>query len=175
MGVGGFQIRWDGVPNFGQDSVYIPANQRVGYNSADLWSGVREVDRLFRGYRNRCPGSHIKMLGHSGGAAVLHMWVAQHKYEPNATAILIADPKRAAGPGGDGIAGNPVAALVGLYGTDSDFGDFPVLTVCNAGDWVCNEDAGLHGYLWTGVHANYDMNPWNYPNWISGQWYRGIY
>ncbi len=184
FGVGGFQIDLETFPpNLGQPSLYIPnTDQPVGYNSIDINDGVRELNKLFWEYRGRCPGSHIKILGHSGGAAVVHVWVSQHQDVPNATAILVSDPKRAAGPGGDGLAGNPLAGpaeFVGIFsgaaGTDADFGDFPVLTICNAGDWVCNEDAGPHGYLHTGVHGAYDINPWSYPNFIRGNWFPEVY
>src|SRR5690606_6782659 len=62
IGIGGFNINLAGIPNTGQDSMYIPSNQPVGYNSLDINAGVRELDRLFWGYRTMCPGSHIKML-----------------------------------------------------------------------------------------------------------------
>ncbi|MFC4373355.1 cutinase family protein [Nocardia halotolerans] len=179
FGVGGFEINGGGT---GQTSTYIPADQPVGYNSVDITAGVNELDRLFHAYRNRCPGTHLKMLGHSGGAAVVHVWVSQHQTEPNATAILLSDPKRTAGPGGPGIAANPLAVpadLLGLFrgaaGVDANFGAFPVLTVCNAGDWVCNESAGMWGYLTTGVHGKYDLNPRNYPNFVRGNWFPPVY
>lgn len=183
FGVGGFTVDTTTFPpDLGQPSLYIPSDQPVGYNSIDILDGVRELDRLFNEYRGRCQGSHIKILGHSGGAAVVHVWVSRNTHVTNATAVLAADPKRAAGPGGDGLAGNLLAAPAGWLGifrgaagTDSDFGDFPVLTICNAGDVVCNEDAGWRGYLYTGVHGKYDLNPWNYPNFIRGQWYQDIY
>ncbi|MFD3594289.1 cutinase family protein [Nocardia sp. NPDC058640] len=179
FGAGGFEINAHGT---GQSSTYIPADQPVGYNSVDLVAGVAELDRLFHDYRNRCPGTHLKMLGHSGGAAVVHMWVSQHTDEPNATAILVSDPKRVAGPGSAGIAANPLAIpadWIGIFrgaaGADANFGAFPVLTICNAGDWVCNESAGLRGYLTTGVHGRYNLNPHAYPNYARGVWFPPVY
>jgi cutinase len=179
LGVGGFAVSAAGT---GQDSAYIPSDQRVGYNSIDINAGAAELDRLFWLHRDACPADHIKIIGHSGGAAVAHVWVSRNKYEQNANAILLADPKRAAGPGGDGLAGNPFAGALGLVGvfsgaagTDADFGSFPVLTVCNAGDWVCNEDAGPDGYLFSGVHGKYDVNPWDYGDWDSGVVWNEIY
>jgi cutinase len=183
FGVGGFTVDTTQFPpDLGQPSLYIPSDQPVGYNSLDITDGVRELDRLFNAYRSRCPSSHIKILGHSGGAAVVHVWVSQNKHTTNVTAILAADPKRPAGPGGPGLAGHLLAAPAdwlgffrGASGTDADFGNVPVLTICNDGDWVCNINAGAWGYATTHVHGNYDLNPWNYPNFVSGQWYRPIY
>lgn len=183
FGVGGFTVDTTTFPpDLGQPSLYIPSDQPVGYNSIDILDGVRELDRLFNEYRGRCQGSHIKILGHSGGAAVVHVWVSRNKHATNITAILAADPKRPAGPGGPGLAGHLLAAPLdwigffrGASGTDADYGTVPVLTICNDGDWVCNLDAGPEGYATTHVHGNYDLNPWNYPNFISGQWYRPIY
>lgn len=183
FGVGGFTIDTTKFPpDLGQPSLYIPSDQPVGYNSIDILDGVRELDRLFHEYRSRCAGSHIKILGHSGGAAVAHVWVSRNPNASNVTVILASDPKRAAGPGGDGLAGNPLAMpanWIGIFrgaaGTDANFGSVPVLTICNAGDVVCNEDAGWNGYLRTGVHGRYDLNPNSYPNFVSGQWYNDIY
>lgn len=184
FGVGGFTVDTTRFPpDLGQPSLYIQgADQPVGYNSLDITDGVRELGRLFYEYRDRCPGSHIKILGHSGGAAVVHVWVSQNKYVGNVTAILAADPKRPAGPGGPGLAGHILAVPAdwlgffrGASGTDADFGTVSVLTICNDGDWVCNINAGPKGYATTHVHGNYDLNPWNYPNFVSGQWYRPIY
>ncbi|MGW6624215.1 hypothetical protein ACWF99_23560 [Nocardia sp. NPDC055002] len=183
IGVGGFQIDTSVFPpNAWQPSTYIPSDQPIGYDSLNITAGANELEKQFRIHRNACPGDHIKMLGHSGGAAVVHVWVSRNQFEPNATAILAADPKRAPGPGSGGIAGNPAAlaldfigAFRGAAGTDRNFGPFPVLDICNAGDWVCVESAGLHGYLNTGVHGKYDLNPHNYPNFARGNWFPAIY
>lgn len=184
FGVGGFQIDLETFPpSLGQPSLYIQgADQPVGYNSIDINDGAREIERLFREYRSRCPGSHIKILGHSGGAAAAHVWVSRHPDEENVTVILVADPKRPPGPGNGGIAGHFLAVpanLLGLFagaaGTDSNYGRVPVLTICNAGDWVCNRDASPQGWAFGTVHGQYDLNPNNYPNFISGQWYNDIY
>lgn len=185
IGVGGFNNN-AGV-GFFQDSLYVPSDQPVGYPSLNLDAGAAELARLFDEHRNYCPGDHIKMLGHSGGAAVVHKWVSAHKDVQNANAILVADAKRAAGPGGPGLAGwtplgvqvGELAAMVGIFKgsqpADADFGDFPVLTICNAGDFICNTDAGPIGYMTTDIHGRYDMNPWNYDNWARGQDWREIY
>ncbi|MEU4709493.1 cutinase family protein [Nocardia salmonicida] len=184
MGVGGFQIGTDafGIPNFAQTSSYVPSDQPVGYNSLSINAGAAEIDRLYHQHRAECPADTVQIVGHSGGAAAAHVWVSAHKYEDNVSVVLLSDPKRAAGPGGSGLAGHPLAgpaAFVGIFagaaGTDSDFGTVPVLTVCNAGDWVCNRSAGVHGYLVTGVHGKYNLNPAAYPIGISGQWYQEIY
>lgn len=186
IGIGGFNN--NAGAGFWQDSLYVPfTDQPVGYPSLNLDAGAAELDRLFWEHRNACGGDHIKMLGHSGGAAVLHKWVSAHKDVPNATAILVADAKRAAGPGGPGLAGwkplglpvGKLAAMVGIFKgsqpADADFGDFPVLTICNAGDFICNTAAGPIGYMTTDIHLRYDMNPWVYPNFARGQDWREIY
>ncbi|MFE7717505.1 cutinase family protein [Nocardia rhizosphaerihabitans] len=184
MGVGGFQISTDalGIPNFAQTSSYVPSDQPVGYNSMDINAGAREIERLYRNYRAQCPEDLVQILGHSGGAAAAHVWVSAHRYEQGVSVILASDPKRVAGPGGSGLAGHPLAgpvAFVGVFagaaGTDANFGTVPVLDICNAGDWVCNRAAGVHGYLVTGVHGKYNLNPWSYPFGISGKWYQEIY
>src|SRR5690606_7132736 len=133
IGVGGAQITWAIPPHTGQDSSYMIGDALVGYNSIHIDEGVAELDRLFWQYRAACPGSHIKLMGHSAGAAVIHVWVSNHQQVPNASAVLFADPKRAAGPGGPGIAALRLrlpAELLGLFrgvgGADANFGAFPV-------------------------------------------------
>jgi cutinase len=173
IGIGGFTMTGPGIT--GQDSGYLNVNQRVGYNSADPNSGLRELDRLIWQHRNTCPTDHLKLLGHSEGAGLIHVWVSQHQWFPNANAVLLADPKRVAGPGSAGIAGNPLAPHFPgppLAGVDADFGDFPVLEVCNGDDWICNEEAGPIGYAVKGVHGDYMYSADAYGDWDSGVWFR---
>src|SRR5690606_23769168 len=172
MGVGGFVVSLS--HGTGQPSTYMGVDQPVGYNGLNPVGGLRELDRLYWQHRNRCPGDHVKILGHSMGAAIVHTWVSEHRYEPRVSAVLLSDPKRAAGPGSDGLAGNSLNFVVGypLAGTDANFGIVPVLSVCNSADVVCNEVAGWHGYLFTGAHTNYSADADDYPDNASGVWFR---
>ncbi|MCM6778236.1 cutinase family protein [Nocardia sp. CDC159] len=172
LGVGGFTF---GLSTGGrQDSRYMVADEHVEYNTFQPKSGVREVNRLFWAHRRACPDDHIKLIGHSEGAAVVHAWVSAHQRVANADAVLIADPKRAAGPGGPGLAATIITFLVGepLVGTDANFGAFPVLSVCNRDDVVCNINAGWSGYLIRNAHGAYHLDAAHYPDNASGTWYR---
>jgi predicted alpha/beta-fold hydrolase len=40
--------------------------------------GVNELNRLIRDHRNACPGQHVKAVGFSLGAAVVHTWVTEN-------------------------------------------------------------------------------------------------
>lgn len=165
LGIGGFE--WGG----GQNSAYFTVNQHVGYNSWDPNSGVNELNRLFWDHRNQCPGDHIKILGHSEGAALVHHWVTHNQWVENANAVLLADPKRWApwtgsGPGityDKGWLGAPLA------GVDDWFGGFPVLTLCRWDDVICNVNNDWGPYF-AGHHGWYDFNAWNYGDWDSGAW-----
>ncbi len=170
IGVGGLAI---GVLGFGENSTYLAVDQRVGYNSADPMSGLRELDRLFWQHRTACPDDHVTLIGHSEGAGIIHSWVTAHQGMPNVNAILLSDPKRVAGPGSAGLSGDTLAPLVGypLAGVDADFGDLPVLQVCQHDDVICNEEAGWFGYL-TGAHGRYDYNSRHYSHDASGAWFR---
>ncbi|MFD4196426.1 cutinase family protein [Amycolatopsis thermoflava] len=84
-------------------------SQRVGYPAIPVAinarQGVDELNRLIRDQRNACPGQHVKAVGFSLGAAVVHTWVTENwPTIDNVNAVLIADPKRAAGPGNAGAA-----------------------------------------------------------------------
>ena len=158
-------------------------NQRVGYPAQPIGynarQGVNELNRLIRDQRNACPDQHVKALGFSLGAAVVHTWVTEnHETIDNVNAVLIADPKRAAGPGNAGAAAHPaVAPVVGapLAGADNFFGDIPVLTLCTD-DIICDADAasGLPGYF-TGKHGNYNFNVDVYSDDARGQWFNGVF
>ncbi|MBB5981935.1 cutinase [Kribbella solani] len=159
-------------------------SQRVGYPAQPIGvnarQGVNELNRLIRDHRNACPGQHVKAVGFSLGAAVVHTWVTENwETFDNVNAVLIADPKRAAGPGNAGAAAHPlVAPVVGapLAGADNFFGDVPVLTLCT-NDIICdiNASSGLPGYLWEGKHGNYNFNVDVYTDDARGQWFNGVY
>lgn len=168
--------RWDvavgGLNGAGaQDSRYLPnANQYVGYNSYDTQAGVNELNRLVRQHRAACPGDHISMTGHSGGAAVVHVWIEQNGNIGNINAVLLADPKRAAGPGGPGFAQTdwPFNTIQPLAGANANFRGVPTLTVCRASDHICNSQAGWDGYAFRNAHGAYDMNVKAYATNSSG-------
>lgn len=156
-------------------SIFSPyVDQPVGYNSLDPISALDEIDRLFWLHRNECPFDHIRLIGHSEGAAILHAWITANPNVANTNAILLSDPKRAPGPGGGGLSSIPGNRLVGypLAGVDDWFGTVPVLTVCNHDDQICDISAGWWGYVTAGAHERYDFNVWDYGNWDSGVWYR---
>ena len=148
-----------------QSSAYLQANQLVGYNSADPVGGLNELNRLIFEHRAQCPGDHIKIVGHSEGAAIAHQWVAEHQWFPRANAVLLADPKRFAvpGTGQHGLANNPLNFVVGypLRGVDANFGNFPVETICRWQDVICKDDGNWIGYL-TGAHTAYNFNAFFY-------------
>ncbi|GHF19402.1 hypothetical protein GCM10017786_61550 [Amycolatopsis deserti] len=159
-------------------------SQRVGYPAIPIGfnarQGVNELNRLIRDQRNVCPGQHVKAVGFSLGAAVVHTWVTENwPTIDDVNAVLIADPKRAAGPGNAGAAAHPlVAPVVGapLAGADDFFGDIPTLTLCTD-DIICDANAasGLPGYLWENRHGNYNFNVDVYSDDASGQWFNGVY
>ena len=166
IGVGGFTLTGPGVT--GQDSGYLNVNQRVGYNSADLNGGIGELNRLVLQHRAECPADHIMLLGHSGGALVVHRWVSDAQDFPNLNAVLLADPARAAGPGGPGFSAAELGWLGGRYaGTDANFGSIPVREICHPNDHICNADSDWFGYA-TGAHNAYDFNAWDYGTDDSG-------
>lgn len=168
VGVGGF------VATGGQDSAYIGnVNQRVGYNSYDTQGGVNELNRLVREHRAQCGGDWIQMTGHSGGAAVVHAWIEQNGNIGRIGAVLLGDPKRAAGPGGPGFAQTdwPFNTLPTLAGANANFRGVPTLTVCNGGDHICNSQAGWEGYLFFGAH-NYNYNAKSYAQGGNGVIFR---
>lgn len=172
IGIGGLTTTGPGIT--GQDSAYIIANQRVGYNSADPQSGANEINRLVRSHRAQCPRDHILILAHSGGALAAHTWVSQTQSFPNLNVVLLADPKRAPGPGGPGFSAvPPMSWLPYPYsGADANFGTIPVLSVCSHDDHICDSNAGWLGYA-TGVHvAAYDFNASHYSPTATGVIYR---
>lgn len=172
VGIGGLQI---GIPGgTGEDSRYLSVDQPVGYDSGNPISGYRELDRLILRHRYECPADHIEIVGHSEGSGIAHAWITANETFPNVSAVLIADPKRAAGPGGAGLAGIPGNWIVGwpLAGVDSNFGAVPVLEVCHSNDWVCNFPAGPVGYLFESAHTDYDFTASDYPSNADGVWFQ---
>lgn len=162
IGIGGLAI----PPH--QDSGYMGTNHRVVYNSWDANEGLGRLNADIWHHRNVCPDDHIEVVAHSGGAAIAHAWVSANQDFPNANAVLIADPKKAAGPGGNGM--SALGGFLGypLAGTDANFGSFPVLTLCRWDDWVCNLDAPWGLSHINGSHGAYSMNAWDYDDWSSG-------
>ncbi|MGW4589374.1 cutinase family protein [Amycolatopsis thermoflava] len=183
---GTYTIVVGGTGDNDSDDPYWQGNisQRVGYPAIPVGinarQGVDELNRLIRDQRNACPGQHVKAVGFSLGAAVVHTWVTENwPTIDNVNAVLIADPKRAAGPGNAGAAAHPlVAPVVGapLAGADDFFGDIPTLTLCTD-DIICDANAasGLPGYLWEGRHGNYNFNVDVYSDDARGQWFNGVY
>lgn len=150
-------------------------NQRVGYNSFDTRWGINELNRLVWDHRNACPGDRIRAVGHSGGAAVVHRWATENgqHFQGKASIVLLADPKRPAGPDGPGFAATDFPFNVtfnGLAGADNNYGGLPALQVCNKSDHICNAWASWDGYL-NGTHNNYVFDVNHYPFGINGQWY----
>ncbi|MFF2551832.1 hypothetical protein ACFVUS_12580 [Nocardia sp. NPDC058058] len=169
--MGGFTLSGPGLT--GEDSSYLAGDQRIGYNSADPYSGLNELDRLFWSHRGECPGDHIRIVAHSEGAGIAHAWVTAHQDVDNANAVLIADPKRAGdGSGWDGL--SVAGGFLGypLAGVDDWFGGFPVLEICNRDDQICDTSAGWWGYLFGGAHGRYDFNAYDYGDGDSGTWYQ---
>lgn len=170
--VGGAKVSW--TTGTWEDSSYLAGDQRVGYETLNPFGGLVELDRLINEHRNECPDDHIKLLGHSEGAGIIHAWVTAHNGYGNISAVLLADPKRIAGPGGPGLSSSHFAPLIGypLAGVDDWFGDIPVLEVCNHDDIVCNAEAGWYGYLFTGAHGRYNGDADTYSDWDSGVWFQ---
>ncbi|MFI5776143.1 hypothetical protein [Nocardia sp. NPDC051570] len=171
LGVGGFTFGSFGGGR--QDSRYMVADQHIEYNTFRPMSGVGEINRQFWLHRRACPDDHIKLIGHSEGAGLVHAWVSAHQRVRNADAVLVADPKRSPGPGGPGLAATMITFLVGepLVGTDANFGAFPVLSVCNRDDVICNINAGWTGYLIRNAHGAYHLDAAHYPDDASGTWF----
>ena len=166
IGVGGLTVAGPGIT--GQDSGYLNVNQRVGYNSADVNAGIGELNRLVLQHRADCPADHIMLIGHSGGALVVHRWVSDAQDFPDLNAVLLADPARAAGPGGPGFSDAELSLLGGRYaGTDANFGSIPTLSICHPNDHICNSQSDWVGYL-TGAHGAYDYNASDYSTDASG-------
>ncbi|SEP00192.1 cutinase family protein [Amycolatopsis saalfeldensis] len=163
-------------------------SQRVGYsaelNSQSARQGVDELNRLIRNQRAACPGQHVKAVGFSEGAAVLHIWVTENwKTFGNVNAVLIADPKRDPhGLGGPGLAGQAPSVIFGpivgypLVGVDSFFGNIPTVSLCTD-DIICDEAAasGWIGYAQHKHTENYNFNVDVYSDNGVGQWFNGQY
>jgi len=171
IGVGGAKVSvYSGT---WEDSSYVYADQRVQYDTLNPAQGYSELDRAYWRHRAVCPADHIKLVGHSEGAAIIHAWVTDNPVA-DTSAVLIADPKRAAGPAGAGLASIPGNRIIGwpLAGVDDWFGPVPVLEVCNHDDVVCNVPAGWYGYVATGAHLNYDFHADSYQYGASGVEFR---
>lgn len=170
IGMGGFAVNLQGT---WENSEYILDAQPVGYDSLDPMGGLQNLDAAIQWHRSECPGDHIKLVGHSEGAAIIHAWVTAHDGFGDINAVLISDPKRVPGPGWGGLSSTPGNWLIGypLTGVDDWFGDIPVLTICNHDDQVCNTEAGWWGYLFAGAHGRYNFSADAYGEWDSGVWF----
>ena len=154
-------------------------SQRVGYSAqltgASAREGVNELNRLIRDQRAACPAQHAKAIGFSEGAAVVHTWVTENwPTFDNVNAVLIADPKRNAGPGASGLSGQWYAGVVGppLAGADNFFGDIPTVTICTD-DVICDSTAASGWLGYPRNHMNYDFNVDVYADDADGQWFNG--
>lgn len=150
-------------------------NQRVGYFTYDTRAGINELNRLAWDHRNACPGDRIRAVGHSGGAAVVHQWASENgqHFRGKASIVLLADPKRPAGPGGPGFAQTDFPFNLignGLAGANANYGGLPTIQVCQNRDHICNSQSSWDGYL-NGVHQWYDFNVNNYPWGLNANWY----
>ncbi|SFB54589.1 cutinase [Amycolatopsis marina] len=174
--VGGTGSSWD------NDGFVGDIQQHVGYptqipNGASARAGVNELNRLVRDQRNICPGQHVKAVGYSLGAAVVHIWVTENWATfGNVNAVLISDPKRQAPPGANG-GSVPFGGVVGapLAGADRNFGNVPVKSICHW-DYVCDESAGIWTYPHNHMH-NYpeDFNVNHHNDTAHEQWYNGTW
>lgn len=184
--VGGFTDP-DAKKAFPDDGRHGNISQRVGYsaalNSQSAREGVNELNRLIRDHRKQCSGQHVKAVGFSEGAAVVHIWVTENQDFGNVNAVLIADPKRDPnGLGGPGLAGQAPSVVFGpivgapLVGVDRSFGRIPTVSLC-ADDIICDERAasGWIGYAEQKHVRNYNFNVDNYSNDGVGQWFNGQY
>lgn len=155
-------------------SAFPTVDQRVNYNSFSTRDGADQLNKLIRAHRDACPNDHIKAIGHSGGAAALHVWASENGATmDNTNVILLADPKRPAGPDGPGFAAKdfPFNVIQPLAGADANYGGLPTLTVCNHDDHICNSNADWSGYM-SGRHGAYDFDVNHYDDSASGQIYR---
>lgn len=170
---------WQSTPD--TDGFHGNIQQHIGYstaipNGAGVRTGVDELNRWVWDQRKACPGQHVKMVGYSMGAAVVHVWVTENGDAfGNVNAVLIADPKRQAPPGASG-GGVPFGGLVGapLAGADRFFGGVPVFSICNW-DYVCDESAGIGTYPGNHVNNYADRNVDAFSDDGNGQWFNGAF
>lgn len=168
VGVGGLAVGFQN--GTWQDSGYINANERIQYNSADPNMGLNSLRYVMSVHRDVCPGDHIKVVGHSEGAAIVHQWVIENSWFPNANAVLLADPKMHEWPGGDGFSRELWWAGYPMAGNDDWFGAFPTLTICRWWDHICRADSDWVGYF-SGAHTAYNFDSWFYGDWDDGAVY----
>lgn len=172
--VGKYDIVIGGFNGQNQDSQGFQGSvdQRVGYNSWSTRAGADELNRLIQQHRRDCPGDQTHVVAHSGGGAAAHVWAKENPGTP-ASIVLLADPKRPAGPGGPGFAATdpPFNLYPPLAGADANYGGHPTWQVCNHDDHVCNSQSSWAGYN-TGRHGAYDFNVDHYAPGLNGQDYR---
>lgn len=170
-----------GVPGLGNDNAsdfWGKVNDPVEYTTNSPETGLWAIDAAFWSHRDQCPGDHIKIVGHSEGAGLVHVWGSEHGWVDNVSLVLLADPKRGWDqPGGPGMSDVAYAWWVQpfypwfpgfltwpLAGVDDNL-PLPTLSVCSHEDWVCNTEA-IPGYSHiTGLHGwAYDFNAGRYPD-----------
>ena len=166
--IGGLAASLDG--GTWQTSSYLYGDERIEYNSANAIEGLDRLRFVMSVHRDVCPGDHIKIVAHSGGAGIAHQWIIENSWFPNANAILLADPKMHEWPGGDGFSRELWWMGYPMAGNDDWFGDFPTLTVCNWNDHICRADSDWTGYL-TGAHTVYITDADYYGDWEDGAFY----
>lgn len=173
IAVGGIEITFHPFSDY-DDSLYIRADEHIGWHTLDPEQGITLLNAAVVANRVFCHTTHLRIIGHSMGAAIVHLWAQRHPGYPNTNLVLLADPKRAPGPGAGGLAGIPAANLLGppIAGVDANFGGIPTLTICNSEDLICEADAGLKGYAVEGVHQAYTFNANAYDNTTTGVLYR---
>ncbi|RAJ67192.1 hypothetical protein K378_02558 [Streptomyces sp. Amel2xB2] len=166
--------------NANAEGVDAVVKYSAALTGASTREGVDELNRMIREHRAANPGQHIKVVGYSQGAAVVHTWTAENAGTiDNVNSVLIADPKRQGGPGTgtDGLSGQWYAGVVGTptAGSDQNFGTIPTTSVCTD-DVICDSSApsGWIGYAsQPSAHGNYSFNVDDYADNANGQWFNG--
>lgn len=155
------------------ESASFTGDTLVSYHTLNPEQGIAALDAAVNTARTTCPATHLRIVGHSMGAAVVHIWAQRHPGYPNTNLVLLADPKRAPGPGAGGLAGIPAAWLLGppIMGVDSNFGGIPTLTVCDERDIICEASTTPRGYM-TGAHQAYSFDAADYDDTTTGVLYR---
>lgn len=151
-----------------QDSGYFNVQQPVGYAGLDAQAGLNELHRLVYDHRAACPGDFVKVIGHSQGAGIVHVFAQRNPGLAGvASAILLADPKRQGPPEGDGMSNGVIPQWHVLYGVDRNYGGWPTLDICNQRDGVCNLPGG--SFVGNPSHSDYLFDVHAYPNRANGR------
>jgi len=137
----------------------------------DMEGGVGALTRDVNAFRAHCPGTRLILVGHSQGAAIVHVYITRNPWLNGlATGVLYSDPKQL-GTGESqhlfAIGGYPVA------GTDDFFNGVPVTSLCHVRDTICNNPPGWdilgwNGYMREGAHGAYPFNAFRDYAWGNG-------